>query len=136
MTSSESAQTTEFVAVDPECLQCGQKRSKVHAESLYCCTISHGETPEVDQEWERHRWVDWSDRELDRHGVKASAYDKHRRTDLNALPWIDCDDTKHGHSPADEEAVAEMWVDRVGQCMWCGQYPSNMPDLPAGGEQS
>jgi hypothetical protein len=122
---SDTMQTTDVVASDPECLQCGQKRSTVRAESLYCCTISGYETPEVDQEWDRHRWKDWSDRELDRYGVKASAYAKHRKTDFGVLPWIDCDDTKRGHSPADEEAVGAMWADRVGQCLWCGQPPRN-----------
>ena len=105
---------------DPECLQCGQRRSVVRAERYFCCTISGYETPEVDQEWERHRWADWSDRELDRLGVKAEAYDKHRRTDASVFPWIDCDDTKLGHLPADEETAAG-WGIPVGDCCLCGK---------------
>jgi hypothetical protein len=102
-------------------LQCGQARSTVRAERLFCCTLSRGEVTEIDQEWEHHRWRDWTDTDLDRAGIKPAAYDKHRRTDIGVLPWVDCDDTKRGHVAADEEAVAAMWVDRVGQCISCGQ---------------
>lgn len=106
---------------DPICLQCGERRSAVRAESLYCCTISGGESPEVDQEWDRHRWADWTDRELAALGVRSEAYDKHRRTDTSTFPWIACDDTVRGHVPADAEAVGRGWADRVGQCMACGK---------------
>lgn len=106
----------------PTCLQCGQERRRVRAESLFCCTISGYYEPEIDQEWEHHRWADWTDRELDRAGIKPGAYDKHRRTDASVLQWVDCADTKRGHIPGDDDAVASMWVDRVGQCIACGQH--------------
>lgn len=105
---------------DPTCLQCGERRSKVRAESLFCCTISGYETPEVDQEWERHRWRDWTDRQLDAAGIKPEVFDKHRRTLAGHLQWVDCDDLRRGHVLADAESVAAMFADREGQCIACG----------------
>lgn len=128
----ETGTATEVA--DPDCLQCGEKRSRARSESLFCCTVSVGEQTEVDQEWEHHRWADWTDRELDRVGIKAAAYDKHRRTAATLLSWVDCDDTKIGHSPADEDAVGAMWVDRIGQCLRCGQMSDARPGKPSGGE--
>lgn len=113
---------------EPTCLQCGEPKARVQAESLFCCTVSGYEVVEVDQEWERHRWADWTDRELDRAGIQPDAYEKHRRTDAGVLLWVGCDDTKRGHTPADEEAVAGMWADRVGQCITCGHNPKETPD--------
>lgn len=101
------------------CLQCGQTRTEVKENKTFCATVDYfGHT---DQDWDRHRWADCSDRELDRAGIKPEAYEKHRRTNVNTLTWVDCDDTKRGHAPADEEAVGGMWADRVGQCIYCGK---------------
>lgn len=117
MTGTEAV--TEAVS-DPVCLQCGEQRSTVRAESLFCCTLSVGESVEVDQEWEHHRWADWTDAELGQAGIKAAAYDRHRRTDAGVLAWVACEDTVRGHNPAGENDVG-VWVDRLGQCTWCGQ---------------
>lgn len=101
------------------CLRCGQEREEVRRDKTFCATVDYfGHT---DQDWERHRWRDWSDRELDRAGVRPEAYDKHRRTNVNVLGWIDCEDTKRGHVPADQESVWARYVDRVGQCIVCGK---------------
>lgn len=107
------------VALDPECLQCGQKRSKVRAEGLYCATISAGLQPEVDQEWDRHRWVDLTDRELAKAGVRPEAYDKHRRTDISVLGWIDCEDKISGHKPVTEQDAAQYEWLTPGHCWFC-----------------
>jgi hypothetical protein len=108
--------------VDPCCLQCGQRKSDVRTQSLFCCTIGGGESPEVDQEWAHHRWADWHDDELTRFGVKPEAFDKHRRTDASTFQWIACDDTVRGHHFVDD--VTEFdWVE-AGRCVFCYQAKS------------
>lgn len=107
---------------DPKCLQCGERRSRVRAESLFCCTVSGYEYVEVDQEWDRHRWAGWTDRELDRSGIKPEAFEKYRRENVATLEYADCDDTKRGHTPADTEDEAKYGLP-VGTCVWCGAKP-------------
>lgn len=118
---------------DPTCLQCGERRSKVRAESLFCCTVSGYEYVEVDQEWERHRWADWTDRELTRSGIKPEAFEKYRRASVGTLDYADCVDTRRGHMPADEETSAG-WGIEVGRCIRCGAMtpPAKSPATTEG----
>lgn len=114
--------------VDPACLQCGESRSRVHAESLFCVTISGGLQPEVDQEWERHRWADWNDAELARFGVKPEAFERHRRTDASTFGWIDCEDLARGHIYATaQDHDSYGWP--IGRCLACYQLDPNATDI-------
>ena len=48
------------------CIQCGKTREEIKKGKLYCCTISSTEdSSEVDQEWLRHRFKPYSNKELD-----------------------------------------------------------------------
>jgi hypothetical protein len=84
------------------CLQCGETREAVKANGYSCATLSGYETVEVDQEWERHHWRDWSDSELDRMGVSPHRRAENRRTlswdmEFVVLQSI-CDQQEHVYS--------------------------------------
>lgn len=70
------------------CLQCGESREAVKAERLYCATLTGYETPEVDEEWERHHWRDWSDAELERMGIHPTLREANRRTLAQDLQFV------------------------------------------------
>jgi hypothetical protein len=103
-----------------ECLQCGETRASIKAQGIIaCCTLSHGEYTEVNDEWPQHRWKDWTDEELAQLGVVPEAFERHRRTDASTFQWIACVDTKRGHCPADESCVPDL-ASFIGQCIACG----------------
>lgn len=52
---------------DQECLHCDQTRAVVKANGYYCATVGHDW--ECQEEWPRHRWADWTDKELAGMGV-------------------------------------------------------------------
>lgn len=69
------------------CLQCGQTRAEVKANNTYCATVTGYEVVETLDEWDRHHWRDWSDKELERHGLDPSMWDANRRTGIYDLEW-------------------------------------------------
>lgn len=98
------------------CLQCDTGRYAVRREELSCGVVDV--FGELEAEFARHRWADWSDRDLDRAGVLPHAYDRNRRTSIFNLAWLPCDDLKRGHIPwaADfSDANAQQ-----GDCSACG----------------
>jgi hypothetical protein len=102
------------------CLQCGETKEAAKAQQLDCAIVGGYEYREVEEEWPRHRWADWTDAELTRQGVRPEAFDRHRRTPVRTFEWIGCEDTVRGHALATEEDVRE-WQYRVGQCVLCGK---------------
>jgi hypothetical protein len=105
--------------VSVQCLQCGQSRAVVWRERLGCATVTSGESVEADETWERHRWADWTDWELERFGVVGWAFERYRRTQARDFQWLACEHSVYGHSWAEEDdpefGVAE------GQCWKCGR---------------
>ena len=104
---------------NPICLQCGESREAVKREGLFCGTVSGYEYQEADEQWPQHRWRSWRDDELARMGVKAEAYERHRRTSVTNMRWIACEDTIRGHVPATEDLL-DM-ASYVGECISCGR---------------
>lgn len=51
------------ISPDTTCLQCGETYAAVRQEKLDCAIIDHY-FGEVSYEWNRHRWKEWSDKEL------------------------------------------------------------------------
>lgn len=72
---------------DLECLQCGQTKALVKREGTYCATVEGYEYVETRDEWERHHWRDWSNTELERHGLHPSLWDENRRTNVYDLEF-------------------------------------------------
>lgn len=107
-----------------ECLQCGETPATIKRNELICGIEGGYEYRELEYEWPRHRWADWTDKELARAGIKAEAFEKHRRTPAMTLQWVGCDDRTRGHMPADAEDVGGMWASRVGECLHCGKQVS------------
>ncbi|MSS84512.1 hypothetical protein FYJ24_06985 [Actinomycetaceae bacterium WB03_NA08] len=69
------------------CLQCDQSRETVKSEKTYCATVTGYECVETQDEWPRHHWRDWSDKELSGAGLHPSLWDQHRRTNIYDLEW-------------------------------------------------
>lgn len=110
---------------DRHCLHCDETKASLKREGIALCGIVSGYyEPELTDEWPRHRWADWTDRELDRMGIRPEAYDKHRRTLILHMEWVGCEDTKRGHVPSDGSAEDfEFLGVRKGQCIACGKKP-------------
>lgn len=120
-----------MAATERECLQCGETPESIKAKGIALCGIEGGyEYRELEYEWPRHRWVDWTNSELGRAGLKPEAFDKHRRTPAMQLEWVACEDLRRGHTPA-VEADIDVYADRVGQCTFCGR-DTTAPSTPNG----
>ena len=103
------------------CLQCGETPTSIYRQGIVLCGIVGGyEYRELEVEWPRHRWADWTDGELARLGVVQAAYDRHRRTPAMHFEWIAFEDTLHGHSWVETEEEAEFWELEIGRCAGCG----------------
>lgn len=111
--------TAAATSVDVSCLHCGQLRDAVRKDALFCATLSRGETIEVDHEWDRHRWADWTDRDLARAGIRPEAYDRYRRATQFTLWYAPCEDTVAGHTPVSDDEAALLGM-RPSQCAQCG----------------
>lgn len=103
-----------------ECLQCGQTPAEIKTRNTICGIEGGHEYRELEHEWERHRWADWSDKELARAGIKPEVFEKHRRTPVMSLEWVGCNDTRTGHLPATQEAIDDWVASRIGECVHCG----------------
>ena len=82
------------------CLQCGESRAAVKREGLYCADVAYDGEPAY--EWDRHRWRDWTDKELARVGILPEHYDKYRRAEVYDLNFINCADKGREHIPFEE----------------------------------
>ena len=102
------------------CLQCGETRESVKANQYICGIMSGYEEPELEHEFLRHRWADWSDQALKEMGIKPTSYGKYRRSNIGDFQWADCDDTIRGHNIAKE--AFEEWI-AGGECWNCGKKP-------------
>lgn len=85
------------------CLQCHQTRYEVRTNNTYCSTVSGYEYVEVDDEWERHHWRDWSDAELRNMDIHPNFWDRNRRTPIQDLEyvWMESKCFEEGHVPED-----------------------------------
>lgn len=111
---------------DRRCLQCDDTRAALRDQGITMCAIEGGyEYREIEHEWPRHRWADWTGRELDRMGIAPEAYEKHRRTSALHMQWVGCVDTKRGHVPATKESDWHDYGCRTGQCVACGKIPDH-----------
>ena len=102
--------TSDAVKATKTCLQCGETRESLKRDGIVLCGVmSGGEVPELDYEWPRHRWADWTDAQLARFGIKSEAFDRHRRTTAFTMQWVPCDDTVAGHAPVTTPGQVEYW---------------------------
>lgn len=100
------------------CLQCEQTPAQVRENQTICGIEGGYEYIELEAEWPRHHWRDWSDVELRKSGIKPDAYESHRRTAATSLQYAPCDEQINGHRGAAEDSV-EFGL-RVDQCIFCG----------------
>lgn len=106
------------------CLQCGKSREHVKDYFNSACATETGyECIEGLDEWPKHHWRDWSDKQLAAIGVLPEAFDRHRRDSIYDLEYVVCDDTVRGHTPASATTNPE-WGYKPGQCMGCGFIPT------------
>jgi hypothetical protein len=111
------------------CLNCGETPTSIKRQRIVLCGSVEGyETPELTEEWPRHRWADWRDADLAGFGVKPEAYDRHRRTRTMTFQWIACEDTIRGHVLSDgSDEDREMYSAVAGQCIACGKKNAATP---------
>lgn len=97
------------------CLQCGESRAAVERERIFCTAGGHAGEP--DYEWDRHRWRDWTDKELAAVGVLPEHYDKYRDVQAHDLVLINCHDRGREHIPLeeDERVCWACWHDMAGK---------------------
>lgn len=101
------------------CLHCGQTRAVVRRERLGCATVTVGEYVEADETWPRHRWADWTGRELWLAGIRPKAFERYRRLQVRDFEWVACEHKVFGHRWCVEED-SEFGV-KEGQCWRCGR---------------
>lgn len=116
------------MADDRQCLRCDQTKAQIRRDETMCGIEGGYEYRELVAEWPRHRWADWTDRELALMGVKPEAFDKHRRTPAMDFQWIGCDDTVRGHIPSNRPTDLADFGTRPGQCIKCGHTPTTRED--------
>lgn len=109
------------------CLQCSQSRKTVKRDGTYCATVSGYEYTEIQDEWPRHHWRDWSDKELSEAGIHPSLWGQNRRTNIYNLEIAACASScmENGHvypDPADKFFIEGT----QNYCMRCwGKRESN-----------
>lgn len=101
------------------CLQCEQSRAEVKAKETICGIVSGYEYQELEAEWPRHHWRDWSDKELERAWILPERYDEYRRVRLVDLQYADCEHTLSGHHYPKKDDPE--WGLKVDQCIDCGK---------------
>lgn len=105
-------------APELECLHCGQTKAQIKRDQTICGIEGGYEYVELIAEWPRHRWVDWTDKELTRYGIRPEAFAKYRRQPITQFEYVDCADTIRGHNLA-TEPFPDMGI-KPGQCWNCG----------------
>lgn len=78
-----------------ECLNCGETRGAVRAESLSCGTVDY--FGELSDEFDRHRWADWNDKELTRLGIAPMFLHLYRRKSIYDFQHTPCEHTGKDH---------------------------------------
>ena len=113
-----------FIEKQPNnvCLQCGQSRVEVRTEKTFCATVTGYEYVETRDEWSRHHWRDWFDKELDSFGLHPSLWDTNRRTDFYDLEWpardAHCMTKGHIYSELTDDNI-EVLQGTENICMCC-----------------
>lgn len=109
------------------CLFCGVTEAEVNdvrrrEHYTLGCGIEHNTENGFDYEElsPRHRWAPWSDRELDRMGLKPEAYDRYRTTIMAGIQYADCEDTKLGHFYPEDYEQPHPGLPS-GECWNCGK---------------
>lgn len=112
---------------EPRCLHCDQTRAQIKANQTICGTVSGYEYVELDEEWPRHHWNDWTNKRLARFGIRPEAFERHRRTQITQFQWAACDDTVQGHHYP-KHSTPEYGF-RINECMDCGHHrPTPSPE--------
>lgn len=109
------------------CLQCEQTRAGVKRDETFCGIESGYEYIELEAEWPRHHWRNWSNRELDGAGIKPEARERYRRVPLSSLPYAACGDRIRGHNRIAKTDPELMFV--AGQCWDCGHIEASTEAL-------
>ena len=100
------------------CLQCEQTPAQIKRDQTICGIVSGYEYQELEAEWPRHHWRDWSDKELAT--IKPERRKDYRRARMMDIQYAACEDTIHGHRPAKEDMKEDYGVVK-GQCIECGK---------------
>lgn len=108
------------------CLQCDESRGAVRDGKLFCVIVDGYWEKEISEEFPRHHWADWGDRELEAMGLPAEKWDAHRRTSWGNLEFVvrDALCERDGH-PGDIVP---------GLCGRCYRVTGSMPPERAGAE--
>lgn len=101
------------------CLHCDQTRAQIKTNNTICGTETGYEYIELDEEWPRHRWGNWTDKNLAGFGILPDAFDRYRRIQITQVQWIGCADTTTGHAYARED---NEWGDLKDRCFGCGRH--------------
>jgi hypothetical protein len=110
-----AAQETEGLPRDT-CLQCEQTRAEVKANETICGIEGGYEYRELEAEWPRHHWRDWSDVELSL--INPEYRDLYRRATISTLGYAPCEHRTRGHSPA--RGTDHEYGLIAGHCIDCG----------------
>lgn len=110
------------------CLQCEQSPAEVKRYETICGIEGGYEYRELEHEWPRHHWRDWSDAELKRAGILPHAYDRYRRESLLTLGYAACTDTIRGHNVCKTDDPE--WGLVRGQSFECGAKDLPIPTSP------
>ena len=94
------------------CLQCGQTRAQVKAQQTFCATLTGYEVVEVDQEWDRHHWRDWSNADLRAAGMPEVEWPNYRRASFYAFE-------AYHWSEAIKNCKHTGEIDKEGRCWLC-----------------
>lgn len=86
----------DMESTDPTCLQCGESRAVVKANGYFCAIVDSYDG-ECTEDWDKHRWADWSDKALRSYGVQSEHFHHYRRTPIHELQFIDCTHTDRAH---------------------------------------
>lgn len=102
------------------CLQCNQSRARVKRDDTICGIESGYEYRELEMEWPRHHWRDWSDTELRAMRITGHRWSRLRRAPLADLEWeiveSICDREGHREPPADGDEFEWFAPGRCGRC--------------------
>lgn len=104
------------------CLQCGQTKEEVKANNTICGIEGGYEYVELLEEWAKHHWRDWSDKELNSTAVSPEFHHLYRRVMASSFEWIVCEHSTFGHSIMKEDEP-DYGV-KAGACFKCGKTPS------------
>ena len=109
------------MADELRCLHCEQTKAEIKRDQTICGLVSGYEYQELTDEWPRHRWAGWKDRELP-NILRPEFYDQYRRTPVTHFEWLPCEHTTIGHKyPTTPEDVEYFGSEDC--CIFCGHTP-------------